>query len=139
MQTYCICDFNILLKVSMTSKRKQLIHKEIMPWILSIRNPFWYACSNCDGDELQSRVICLWMLQHIWNDHTYCTHEAMDSLSEGKYLLDPNSQSMEIFREFCMDKRWLTSLRYYCRIFHTGLIEASESFFFTSLIKEISI
>ena len=100
MQTYCICDFPISLKVSPTSKLKQLILKEIMPWIPSIRNHFWYSCSNCDGDELQLRLIWLRMLQHICSDHTYCTHEAMDSPSEGKDWLDPNSQSMKFYVVF---------------------------------------
>ena len=71
-----------------------------MPWIPSIRNHFWYCCSNCDGDELQLRLIWLRMLQHICSDHTYCTHEAMDSPSEGKDWLDPNSQSMKFYVVF---------------------------------------
>lgn len=94
MQTYCVRDFNILLRLSPTS---QLLHKEMMPWIPSIRNHFWYACSNCDGDELQLRVIWLQMLQHICNYHPYCAHKSMDSASKGKDWLDPNSNSMENF------------------------------------------
>lgn len=131
--------FRYFIKVPPTSKRKQLLHEEIMPWIPSIRNHFWYACSNCDGDKLQLRVIWLLMLQRICNDHTYCTHEPMDSSSEGKDWLDPNSQSMEILRGFCLDKKLLTLLRYYCRNRHTGLIEVSEWLFFISLIIETSI
>ena len=82
-----------------------------------------YSCENCNGDELQMRVLWLNMLKHICGDHSACSHEDMAEPSEGKEWLDPISSSMDVIRKHCMDKQWLASFGYYIGNRHIGLSE----------------
>ena len=101
--------------------------KLIGPWIPAIRNHFWYAVANCDGDELCMRVIWLRFLQHICGDHTQCDHGPMEEPTEGKSWLEPDSPALKIIREEVMKESWLKSFSYYTKNRHTGLLEVDIS------------
>ena len=112
-----------LSSISGKSKKKIQRNREIAPWIPSIRNHFWYSCGNCNGDELQMRVLWLNMLKHICGDHSACSHEHMVEPSEGKEWLDPNRPSTDVIRKHCMDNQWLTSFEYHIRNRDKGFLE----------------
>ncbi|XP_065060234.1 uncharacterized protein LOC135687568 [Rhopilema esculentum] len=101
-------------------------HADIVPWILSIRNNFWYCCKSCDGNELKLRLLWTRLLHHISGYHRYCTHEEITEQDRTKPYIRPDSSSMTKLREIMCDKKWLKSLEYYTQNRHTGGVPQSS-------------
>ncbi|XP_078311905.1 uncharacterized protein LOC111114234 [Crassostrea virginica] len=101
--------------------------KELLPWIRSIVNHFWWCCSTCHGrvDKLLHR----WsgILSHINNKHVWpggrCRHPEGCEHPEGGSWLQRDSKAFKELRKIVTNREWLGTMKYYTNCRQTWAVE----------------
>ncbi|XP_033760729.1 uncharacterized protein LOC117342641 [Pecten maximus] len=104
--------------------------RDVLPWIKSIVNHFWWCSANCRGNKERLRTMWLFILRHITNVHRSIMYECPHgpfSVPEGKKWLTIDSDAYKIVKSFVTNRIWLGSLKYYATNRHTGRVENFNS------------
>ena len=120
----------------LTEKAKSSKNDELLPWIQSIANHFWWCCSESKGDEQLLREMWLSLLYHITGVHEWsgcvkfhrCAHYVRPQEEEELIpYLDKESGVYAALKSIVMDKNLLKALRQVTCFCHTGELEVFHS------------
>lgn len=122
----------------MLMKFKAKKYAELMPWVKSIINHFWWCCATCNGDANLLKEKWLSILYHIQNKHEWenskiykkCCHPPLSKEEASrKPWLKPNSPAFNALRKVVENKSLLGSLKYLTEFKHTGTLEVYHSLY----------
>lgn len=111
-------------------------HPELLPWIRSILNHFWWACRTCAGDVQLLREKWCSLLNHIVNKHKWEGNEKFNSCEHPKLSgahakdvkwLKYRSPAYICLESIVLDKSLIRDLQYCAEYHHTGMLEVYHS------------
>ncbi|XP_038126779.1 uncharacterized protein LOC119773727 [Cyprinodon tularosa] len=128
----------LMKKLLSASNKKD--NRDLQPWIKSICNHLWYACSTCGGDP--DDLIRKWkaLLHHICGVHRWeedgqeikCVHADLTSEEQRrKRWLRRDSYAFKALTAIALDKGLMKDLRQMALFKHTGKLEV----FHASMLK----
>lgn len=89
--------------------------KNLKPWCASIRNHFWYASKECNGDAHKMKQIWIGLLHHVADEHIWqsgqCEHGPI--LESDKPLLVKTSPAWSKLQEIVVDRQLLRDMHYF--------------------------
>ena len=114
--------FKKLLKIA-----KKKVSSNLMPWIASIRNHFWWCCATCKGDVDLLKEKWTSIIHHIKNKHHWdtgtkfhkCEHDEIDE----KAWLKEGSTAYTGLQKVVFEKKLLTDFNHLDRFSHSGNLE----------------
>ena len=114
--------FKKLLKIA-----KKKVSSNLMPWIASIRNHFWWCCATCKGDVDLLKEKWTSIIHHIKNKHHWdswtkfhkCEHDEIDE----KAWLKEGSPAYTGLQKIVFEKKLLTDFNHLNRFSHPGNLE----------------
>ena len=113
---------NISKKLNKLAKLKK--YMALKPWIKSIVNHFWWACSTCGQDEIVLREKWISVVNHVadqheWNDcskHHRCEHEP---LAKKRKWLRKGTPAHNALKDVVHDGSVLKDLKYLTHFMHS--------------------
>ncbi|XP_063049644.1 uncharacterized protein LOC134444138 [Engraulis encrasicolus] len=123
---------NKSLKKKLVTISNKKDNRELRPWVRSITNHLYWACSSSHGDGQECVRRWLTILNHIrgihrWEDNGReytCAHRPLsEDEQEKKRWLEHDSSAFRAFREVAQDKNLLRDLQQMALFKHTGSIE----------------
>ena len=130
--------FSKNIKKKLVKFAKQKRFENLMPWIKSVINHFWWCCSSCNGNHEELKEKWLSILYHITNRHTWedcklckkCEHPVLSNdESARKRWLKLGSPEYSALEKVVTNKSLLSDLRYLTNFNHTGTLEVYHSLY----------
>ena len=124
----------IVKKLTLKGKGKKC--QDLLPWIQSISNHFWWSVSTCHGnyDELKEKWTSV--IHHISNKHSWdnaklftrCQHHQLSTteMMETKWLA-PGSDALIALEEVVFTPKLLKDMQLVTEFHHTGDLEIYHS------------
>lgn len=125
---------NIKKKLALLAKKKTC--KELLNWVKSVVNHFWWACATSKGDPVMLKEKWLSLLNHVQNEHSWpgnskyhqCAHPPLsDEESSSKKWLTYGSPAYHALETVVREKALLKDLPYLREFRHTGQLEVYHS------------
>ena len=118
-------------------------HKDLLPWIRSIINHFWWSCATCNKDEELLREKWISILNHVANIHEWegcskynkCSHEP---LTQKRKWICKGSPTHEALRAVVLDANLIKDLKYLTHYMHSGELEVFHSLYNVYCPKRLS-
>lgn len=132
--------FSKKIKASLCTKRKQKGNKQLVGWIKSIINHFWWNSATCQENPVIIREKWLSVFQHVsdkhdWEDNKFyhcCEH---GPLQEGGYRWLPVYNAL---KHIATDEMVLNDFSYLTKLCHSGVLEVFHSLYNMYFPKRIA-
>ena len=127
--------------------KKKLFKEEIMLWIKSIINHFWWCCATSIGKHEQLKKKWLSILYHITNRHTWkdckhftkCDHPTLPKEEQrSKPWLKLETSSFRQLKEIISSNSLIKDLKYLTEFNYTGTLEIYHSLYNKDCPKRLS-
>ena len=135
------------LKKKLFKASKKKSGENIMPWIKSIVNHFWWCCATSIGNPAMLKEKWLSILYHITNRHMWkgckhfskCVHAKLSKEQQRKKpWLKLTESSFNQLKVVIASKRLIKDLKYLCDFNHTGTLEIYHSLYNKYCPKRLS-
>ena len=135
------------LKKKLFKAAKKKSGEEIMPWIKSIINHFWWCCATSIGNPDLMKEKWLSILHHITNRHSWesckhfnkCDHPALSKDEQRtKPWMKLERSSFRALKEIIASNNLIKDLKYLSDFNHTGTLEIYHSLYNKYCPKRLS-
>ena len=121
------------IKKRLMKAAKAKKNAELLLWVKSIINHFWWCCKTCDGNVEILKEKWLSILEHITNKHTFKGNKYYKSCEHGKRLrrkwLKKDSSAFTALKKIVADPKLLADFPYLTKFNHTGNLEVFHSLY----------
>ena len=138
LHQFDVWHFSKNIKSDLRKAVKSKKHAPLKPWVKSIINHFWWACSSCERnvDILKEKWVSV--LNHVIDIHKWdgCTlfHECLHApitteMRATKKWLVKGSPSYEKLKSIVMNEKRFKDLKYLIQFRHSGELEVLHALF----------
>ena len=126
------------IKKKLVAAANKKENQDLMPWIKSIINHFWWCCASCKGDVIELKGKWSSLLFHIRNKHSWegyelykeCEHPLLTKQQQRlKKWLSIDSPGYKALEKVISDRYLIADLSYMVDFKHTGSLEVYHALY----------